>query len=152
MRRVVWVGGLAGGEAGEFGGHGLAEHDRPGGAGQRDAGGIGGWAVVPVDRRTVAGRHVGGIDQILDGDRDAVQRPARRLGIALPRGGERRRGVEEVPSADHLLAGGDTVETGGHQRLGGQPAGGDFLRGGAGGEQLRFRHWASGGQQNDAPW
>ena len=45
---------------------------------QRDAGGVGRRAMPLIDRRAVAGRHVGGVDQVLDRDRDAVQRAARR--------------------------------------------------------------------------
>ena len=69
-----------------------------------------------------------------------MQRPARRFGIALSGGSERRLGVEMMPGADHALARRDTVEAGGHQRLGGEPAGGDFLRRGAGREGERVGH------------
>ena len=59
---------------------------------------------------------------------------------ALTGGSECRLRVEMMPGADHALARRDMVEAGGHQRLGGQPAGGDLLRGGAGGEGERVGH------------
>ena len=140
MRRVVRVGGLAGGEASKFGCHGLAEHDRAGGARQCDTGGVGGRAVALVNRRAVAGRHVGGVDQILDRERYAVQRAARRLGIALPRRSERRLGIEIMPGADEAFACGDPIEAGARQCLGAETAGGNLLRGGANRKGERVRH------------
>src|SRR5438876_902865 len=83
VRRIARVGGLPGGEAGELGRDRLAEHDCAGGAGERDAGGVRRRAMALVDRRAIAGRYVGGVDQVLDCDRDAVQRPARCFGITL---------------------------------------------------------------------
>ena len=125
--RVARVGGLARRETGEFGRDRLAEHDRPGGARQRDAGGVGRGTMARIDRRAVPGRHVGGVDQVLDRDRDAVQRPARGRRVAAPRRGERRLGIEILPGADHRLARGDPFEACGDQRLGAEPAFGDLV-------------------------
>ncbi len=50
MSRVPGVGGGAGMTVGEFGGHRLADHDRPRGAGERHGGGIGAGPVSRPDR------------------------------------------------------------------------------------------------------
>ena len=54
-----------------------------------------------------------------------MQRSPRRLGVALPCGGERSLAIEKLPGADHRLARLDPVHTGRDQRLGIQPAVGD---------------------------
>ena len=131
---------LPGGEAGKFGGDRLAEDDRAGRPRQRDAGRVGGRAVALVDRRAVAGRHIDGVDQILDRDRNAVQRPAGRRCIAVPGRGKRRLAVEMMPGADHRLARRDPLEAGDDERRGAEPAGGDLPRGITGGEGERIGH------------
>jgi hypothetical protein len=82
--------------------------------------------MAAVDRRAVGGGHVDSIDKVFDRDWDAVQRPARRFGIALPGGGEDRLPIEILPGADDSFARLDPVEIGGRQSLGGQPALGDL--------------------------
>src|SRR5438067_12346073 len=79
-----------------------------------------------IDWRAVGGRHVDGVDQILDRDRDAVQRTARRLGVAPPGGSESLVAVEVFPGADHRLALLDAVEAGIRQGFGGDPAVGEL--------------------------
>jgi hypothetical protein len=140
VRRIFRIGGFARGEGGKFGGHGLAEHDGAGGAGERDAGGIGRRPATAIDRGPVRGRHVGGVDQVLDRDRHAVQRPARRLGVAPAGLGERLFAVEMFKGADDGLAGGDTGEIGGGERLGFKAPLGDLASGGAGGKRSRIGH------------
>jgi hypothetical protein len=82
--------------------------------------------MIAVDRRAVGGGHVDSIDKVFDRDWDAVQRPTRRFGIALPGGGEGRLAVEILPGTDHGLARLDPIEIHGCQSLGGQPALGDL--------------------------
>ena len=73
-----------------------------------------------VDRRSVRGWHVDGVDNVFDADRDAVQRTTRRLRIALLCFCNRAVGIEMGPRADCVLAREDTIETSTHQRLAGQ--------------------------------
>ena len=75
-RRIMRVGGAARCRVGEFGGHGLAENDGAGRTHLRDAGGVALRAMAAIDRRAVAGRHVGGVEEVLHRDRNAVQRSA----------------------------------------------------------------------------
>ena len=103
---VVRVARLAGREVGELGGHRLAEDHRAGGPqpsrppphrarGMRPA----------CSDGAVLGRHVGGVDDVLDADRHAVQRPrsagpARRRSSARSRLRQRVLAVEEGPGLD----------------------------------------------------
>jgi hypothetical protein len=107
---------------------GLAEHDGAGGAQRGDARRVGGRAAAGEDRAAVLSRPVGRVDHVLDPDRHAVQRPARRLGVALARlrkGGGR---IEVRPRLDGLLALGDPLEARGDERLRRQLPGGDAPR------------------------
>ena len=82
-REVVRVAGRAGMQVGEFGGDGLAEQQAAGLAGQRHAGGVALRLPALVDRRAPFGRHVGGVDDVLDAERHAGERAlARRRGRA----------------------------------------------------------------------
>src|SRR5262245_36696550 len=74
MSGVVRVDGRTGMAVGEFGSHGLAEDHAARGTDQRDASGVGKRPVAAVDRRTVLGRHVDSIDDVLDADRYAAKR------------------------------------------------------------------------------
>ena len=77
---------------------GLAEDHGAGGAPEVDAVGVGlGDAVVGV--RAAAGRHAADVDDVLDGDRDAVQRPAPAAGAQLGVAGARlgQRGLGDRP-------------------------------------------------------
>ena len=104
---------------GELGRHRLA-HDRAAGhAQQRDAGGVGERPVAAIDRRAVPGRHVDGVDDVLDPDRQPGEqaRPAGAVGRARLR--QRLLRVEPGPGLDRSALGG-AVEAGAGQRLGGQ--------------------------------
>ena len=124
-RRVGRVAGRAGGEVGELGRDRLAEDHRARRAQARHARGVGARAPPGVDRAAALGRQVRGVDDVLDADRDAVQRPARGLRVALARLGERGAGVEVRPRPDGLLALGDPLEARGDERRRGQIPGGD---------------------------
>ena len=69
-----------------------------------------------------------------------MQRPARGLGVASPRFGQRLVAIEILPGADDALARRDTVEIGRYQRLGGKLALGDLPGGLAGGQRARIGH------------
>ena len=96
--------------------------DGAGRPGERDARGIRVGPVAAIDRRAIGGRHVDGVDQILDRDRDPVQRPSRRFRIAPSRGRQRLLAIEVLPGANHRLARLDAVEIGSDQCLGSNPA------------------------------
>lgn len=65
---------FAGREDGEFRGDGLADHDGACRAQPRDDEGIGGWTAACVQNGAMLGPHVGGVDDVLHTDRQAVQR------------------------------------------------------------------------------
>src|SRR6185503_17720089 len=106
LRRVV-IGELRGGR--------LAEDHAARAAQQRDAGCVPLRLVAAVDRRVVFGRHIRGVDHVLDADRYAVQRAARRLAVALAGFGKRALGVEIGPGMHFALALGDALEAGADQ-------------------------------------
>ena len=97
-RRVVGVAGRAedgveGLRAGaELGRVRLADDDRAGAAQARDEQRVRGRDVVAVDRRAVGRPHAGGVLEVLDRDRQAVQRPGRRV---ASEGGVGRRGLAQ---------------------------------------------------------
>jgi hypothetical protein len=133
---------LAGGERSELGRDGLAENDCPGRAGERYARSVRRRPVAAIDRRAVGGRDVDRVDQILNGDRDAVERSLLRLGITPPRSGECPLAIDKLPGADHRLARRDTVETEFDQGFGGQPAFGDLSGGFPNGKGAEIGHAA----------
>ena len=110
MRDVVRIGGGARRHAGEFAGDGLAQDHRAGRARERDAGGVGRRPVAAIDRRAHLGRQVGGVDDVLDADRHAVQRPARRAAVELARLRERQFRIDAGPGVDVVLALSDASE------------------------------------------
>ena len=79
LRLVPRVGG------GEFGGRGLADDDGAGLAQRVHARRIAARFLALPQRRALAGRHVGGLDDVLDRDRHAVDR-RQRLAVAPARG------------------------------------------------------------------
>ncbi len=100
VRRVQRVHGLARVTVGEFGRHCLAEDHAARGPGQRDAGGVGKGPMAAIDRRAVLGRHVVGVDHVLDPDRDTLQHagpPGMVGGAGL---GQCQLGVEPHPGLD----------------------------------------------------
>ena len=104
MGRVVRIGGDARRHAGEFAGHGLAEDHGACRAHQRDAGGVGDGPVAAIDRRAHLGRQVGGVDDVLDADRHAMQRAARGTAVEVVRLAQRELGIDRGPGVDVLLA------------------------------------------------
>jgi len=72
--------------------------------------------MVAVDGRTVARRHRGGIDQIFDPDRDAVQRLRPRDPVEGRRPAARIALFDMAPRANLGLARGNARKTGGNQR------------------------------------
>src|SRR5262249_43954864 len=71
------VAGRAGMEIRELGGHGLADDDRAGGAQLRNDRGVVAWPAAGTNRRAELGRIIRGVDDVLDRDRNTVQRPDR---------------------------------------------------------------------------
>ncbi len=97
VRRVVRMHGFARVPVGEFGRHRLPEDDAARRPGQRDAGSIGKGPVATVDRRAVLGRHVIGVDDVLDPDRHALQHSRPAGPIDRARLAESEFGVEPDP-------------------------------------------------------
>ena len=139
---VVRIVRLAGVAAGEFGGHGLAEHD---GARVHELGHAGGVLaddMVAVDRRAAGGGHRSGRDDVFDGERNAVQR-ADRFGALVEHVGALPRsfGIERLPRMDLALAVLDAVEAGFDEIARLQPLLGHTQDGLAGRQFVgRFRH------------
>src|SRR5262245_6514835 len=103
-------------EVGELGGHRLADDDGAGGAQLAHDGGILVRPATGEQRRAAFGRIVGGVEDVLDPDRNAVQRteaPAFRL-VAVERARLRQRmlGIEVGERLDFALAGRNPVEAG----------------------------------------
>ena len=143
--RVGGGAGLAGGTVGKLGGHRLAPDHRAGVAQRPDALGVLGGAAPGMAGKSVFGRHVDGVDDVLDADRNAVEGAdgaAFRLpGIGGAGLGQREVGVEEDPGLHLRLAGGDAGEAGGDEGLGGERTGGDPAGGLGGAEIGRVSHW-----------
>ena len=109
---VVRIAGLAGMEIGVLGGHGLAHDDRAGGAQAGHGRRVAARRAARPQRRAELGGHVAGVEDVLDADRHAVQRPDRlallavivgRLG--LPQGVlavEERPGLRRSPSTSSM--------------------------------------------------
>ena len=76
MGLVARIARGAGRVGGEFGGDGLADHDRAGASAQRHRGGIQAGMMAFVDGRAVARGQVNGVEQVLHADGQAVQRTA----------------------------------------------------------------------------
>ena len=129
-RVVVRVARRAGMVIRELGGHRLADDDRAGRAQLGDHGGVVPRPAAAADRRAEFGRVIRGIDDVLDRDRDAVQRPDRvALRAALverARLRERVLAVEMDERLDLAVEGFDAVETGADIILGRNGAAGDF--------------------------
>ncbi len=142
VRRVQRVHGLARVAVGEFGRHRLAEDDPACGAGQRHAGGVGKGPAAAVDRRAVLGRHVVGVDHVLDPHRHALQHARAPGPIDGARLRQRVLRVEPHPGLD-LAAGLHAVEAVADQGLGGQGAGFEAGGGVARGQALGAAHLAS---------
>ena len=132
---IVRIGGRAGMAVGEFRRHRLAHDHGVGGPAERHAGGVAERHLALEDRRVVAGRHVVGVDDVLDADRHAAQHafPDGVGGLGL---GDRQVGIEEGPGLHDGLALGDAIEAVAHQLLGGERACLDAGDGFGGAERL----------------
>src|SRR5919204_6646796 len=122
MSGVVRMDGRTGMAVAKFGGYRLAEDHAARGTDQRDAGGVGKRPVAAIDRRTVLGRHVDSIDDILDPDWYAAKRTPAAGSVDGARLGQRLLRIEPCPSLD-LGVCGSPIEAGAGQRLGRQIAG-----------------------------
>ena len=91
---AVVAGHAGGGEVGQFGEHRLGEDHRAGLAQVRGERRVVGRDVALEGHRPAGGRQVGGVDVVLERDRNAVQRPAHLAGLAL--------GVEPVGLVQRL--------------------------------------------------
>ena len=93
---VPWIAGAARFGGGELGGHHFPEDHRARLAQSRNAGGVATGAAADKQRRALPGRHVGGLDDVLDAERHPVDRrqgpagaPARRRAVrSRARGGD----------------------------------------------------------------
>ena len=107
---------LAGREQRQLGRHRLADDDGAGAAQGGNARRIAIWAAAAKDRGAVLGRQIGGVEDVFDADRHAVQR-ARGLagakgGIGFARMRQRELGIEMLPCLNLALALGDAIEAG----------------------------------------
>src|SRR5687768_11180836 len=82
----------------------LAEQNAAGVSRDRDARRVPCRAVSAVDARTVLGWHVGGLDDVLDAERNALEDVVSRALVARSRELERRFDIEVLPSLDFWLA------------------------------------------------
>ena len=74
-REIMGIAGCTWAEEGKFGGDGLADRHRASGFQQRHTCRIGERLVAGIDRRAVAGGCVGGVDDVLDAERQAGEWP-----------------------------------------------------------------------------
>jgi hypothetical protein len=88
----------------ELGGDGLAEDQAARALEERDAAGVRLRPVAAVDRRVVLRRQAGGVDDVLEADRHAVQRSAPGRAVERVRLRERALAVDERPGAHLLVA------------------------------------------------
>ena len=73
----MWIGGFSRRIDRQFGGDRLAHDDGAGLSQKRDGRGIKGRGAARMQHCPILGRHVLGVEDILDADRDAVQRAQR---------------------------------------------------------------------------
>ncbi len=98
-------------EKGERGRDRLADQKAARAADHRHERGVAGRPVSGIDRRAVGCRQVGGVEQILDADRQPAQRRGDQLSGGVLRAFARRLDVEHGEGADGALAGGDRLRT-----------------------------------------
>src|SRR5260221_2134498 len=122
MGDVMGVAGLAGRARGKLGSDGLAEYEPARRSRERHTGGVGSGLKALIGSGAVSGRHVAGIHDVLDADRDAVERPAPRAAVERLSCGQRLFRIEMLPGANDWLALDDALEIGAGQRFGGQAA------------------------------
>ena len=116
MSRVVRIARLARRIGGEFRGHGLAHDHRAGAAQQSHHCRIAIRQASGVQHRAILGGHVGGVDDVLDAHRHAVQRARREscgaLLVGAPRLSQDMLRVEKCPGLYLTLAFLDLFQTG----------------------------------------
>ncbi len=136
--QIQGVGGRSGRREGQLGGDRLAENDRARLAQHGHRRRVLARPPAPVERAAALGGHVGGVEDVLDADGHAVQRPepgariARGVGIAG--GGERKLRIHEGPRAHQGVSTLDAFEARFHQRQRSDFPAGDRRRRAAGGE------------------
>ena len=139
---LMRVARLAGREVRALGGHRLAHDHRAGGAEHRDHRRIARRRAAGVQDGAVLGRHVRGVDDVLDADRHAVQRAGGTsfapVPVARPRLPERVLGIEELPGLHLLLDLAHAREAGLDQLLGADRAVADGARRVGGGEPVEL--------------
>jgi hypothetical protein len=128
----------------EFMGRELAENNGAGAAQPRHADRVGSGDIVGEDLGMARRRQPGDIDDILDADRHAVQRPARAaghdLGLGRPRRGGRRVAIEPDKRMQPRIEALDAVEERHRQLDRRQLARPDRLRRRRRGEPVQFTH------------
>ena len=100
----------------ELGGDVLAEQNAARLARDRDARRVPCRAVAAVDARAVFGRHVSGLDDVFDAERNALQHVASRAPVVLPREHERPFDIEVLPRLDLRLTRLDALSARGDER------------------------------------
>ena len=123
-RRVVRVDRRARRPGGELGRHELSERQHPMPAREGHGRRVDRRPVALVDRRAVGRRHVVRVEDVLDADRDPVQRAASGGTCPVERAGtfERRVPVDVHPCVQPRIVRRDPLEERLRQRLGGQAA------------------------------
>ena len=144
MRKVVRIARRRRMVEREFRGRGLAEDDAACAAQQSHGRGVGARTMARVDRGVVFGRHVRGVEHVLDAHGHAVQRTARRRFVERAGLCERCVAGDVHPGFELTVARGDALETGRHQGLGvhARALHGLFLLSGilASGTRVRWTH------------
>ncbi len=85
---------------------------------QGNAGGVPQRLAIPIRGKPQSGRHVVGIDDVLNGDRNAVKRALGRKAIGISCSLKSAIGVQMLPGADLTFTRRDPVETCRDQGLG----------------------------------
>src|SRR5207244_9469198 len=84
-------------EIGKLGCHRLADDDGTRLAQLADSGAVGAWPAARKNRRTAFGRIIRGVEDVLDPDRDAMQRPDPfAIGLAAVKRTRLRQGVLRI--------------------------------------------------------
>jgi hypothetical protein len=97
-------------EVRELGGDRLAEQDAARFAAQRDARRIGSRPMAGVDRRSVLGRHVGGVDDVLYRERHADERARTIRAVAGASFRDGLIGIDVLPGLDVLVPFSDAIQ------------------------------------------
>ncbi len=98
-------------QGGKLGDHGFAHEDSAGRPRLSYAGGVRRRLVTAINRRTLFGQQVEGIDDVFDAQRHANQSAAPVAGIQISRAGDDGVGVYSLQRADLRFARGNLIET-----------------------------------------